>query len=217
MISNRFRVFLILLPLLALPGLVRQVSAAETPQETNLYQARTLDGVNIDAVETYLNPRPNEFSAGVGWYPFNPYYNGLSLTGAYTFHLSRKFAWEVVSFSYLYTFQRGLTAELADRYSVNPQSIERLNSILATHFVFTHSSGKLIFLENFLRYFRSSVLLGPGLINTSQKNVFGAGVGLRFEVHTSRAFSWKLDVKDMMTLPAFNSYVSFTLSTGYYF
>src|SRR4051812_25283155 len=43
----------------------------------NLYVPKPLDGVVIEAVETYPNPLDHELGLGVGLYPFNAYYSGI--------------------------------------------------------------------------------------------------------------------------------------------
>lgn len=203
--------------LATLPLQSAAAAPSATAEDAPLYEAKTLDGVVVEAVETYLNPGSSELTAGIGWFPFNPYYNGMALTAGFTYHFSRSLAWEVISGSYAYTFQRGLTAELADSYGVNPQSIERLSYIAASNLVLTHSNGKLIFLDDYVRYFRSSILLGPGLVSTSTGSRFAVSFGVGIEVFSSRSFSWKLDVRNQMTTPDLDHYVAFTLGTGFYF
>src|SRR5271154_3424536 len=54
-------------------------------------QPKLLDGVTMEAVETYANPRSSEISLGIGVYPFDSYYYGMSINAGYTYHFSRNF------------------------------------------------------------------------------------------------------------------------------
>ena len=192
-------------------------SFAAKGEPTEIYQARTLDGVVLEAVETYLEPKSSEVGIGTGWYPLNPYFNGLGITADYTMHFSRTMAWEILNATYIYGFQKGLTAELAESWSVRPEAIEYLSYAFGSNFLFTHSSGKLIFLDDYVRYFRSSVIAGPGMIKTSERNLFASNLGLRFEVFSSSSFSWRFDIRDTISVPDFDHFVSFSLTTGFSF
>src|SRR4051794_36845015 len=63
---------------------------------------RPLDGVVVEALETYRNPKTNQIGLNLGVWPFNAYYTGFSLTGAYTYFFDKTYAWEVAQGSYLY-------------------------------------------------------------------------------------------------------------------
>jgi hypothetical protein len=79
--------------LLACCYLASPASAATTPSPSpspsapltgDMTKAKPLDGVNLEAVETYAEPRSNEINLGVGIYPFDAYYYGLSLNAGFT-------------------------------------------------------------------------------------------------------------------------------------
>jgi outer membrane beta-barrel protein len=210
---------LLIVSIAAAPQGRAETTASNSDDETlaELYQPRTLDGVTVEAVETYLSPKDNEFNLGAGFYPFNSYYNGMSVNAGYTYNINRAFAWEIVNASYIYTFDKGLTAELADKHGVEPRSIERLRFSFSSNIGITHSNGKLIFASEHVRYFRSSVLIGGGMLNTSQRSMAAANIGLRFEVFTGQNFAWKLDVRNSIAIPDFEQFVSFSLGTGFSF
>ena len=56
---------------------------------------RPLDGVNIEAVETYRNPKPNSLDVGLGIWPLKPYYNGLSVDVGYNWILGKTYTFEL--------------------------------------------------------------------------------------------------------------------------
>jgi outer membrane beta-barrel protein len=182
-----------------------------------LYQPRTLDGVTIEAVETYLNPKDSELTLGMSWYPFNPYYNGLGIGAGYMLHFSRTFAWEILNANYVYTFDKGLTTELASKFNFEPRQIEKLQFAFGTNVYLTHTNGKLVFMKDFVRYFKSSIVLGAAVMDTSQRFQPAGTIGVRFEVFTSETFSWKLDLRDSIAVPSFDHFVTFTLGTGFSF
>src|SRR6185437_7989972 len=44
---------------------------------------RPIDGVYVEAVENYANPKQRQYGFDFGFWPLNPYYNGFSLDGFY--------------------------------------------------------------------------------------------------------------------------------------
>lgn len=174
--------------------------------------------MNIEAVETFLGRKTNELGLGFGLFPFNPYFDGFAVNSSYVYHFNKTFAWEVLSASYIFGVQKGLTVELADKYKVNPKQIVRPSYVVSTNLMIAHTNGKLVFAEEFVRYFRASVLLGVAMVNNTQKSNAAASFGARFELFSSEAFSWKIDIRDAMTLSGgVENLVSFTFGTGFNF
>jgi outer membrane beta-barrel protein len=182
-----------------------------------LYQLKPLDGVSIEAVETYQNPKAHQLSLGIGIYPFDAYYTGLNLRAGYTQHLSQSFAWQIFEAAYFFPFQTSLTTQLASNFGVSPKQIETLNYIISTNAMYFFTYGKFIFLKDTIRYFRSSGLLGAGVLGTNMQTNFAANVGFAMEVFMSDSFSWKFSVRDSMTVPSFNQFVVFSLESGFSF
>lgn len=174
-----------------------------------------MDGVELEAVETYINPTQNQLGLGIGLYPFDAYFYGLSLNAGYTYHSTRTFAWEVLNAQYFITFQKDLTTELADRYSVDPKTIDTLNYIFSSDVQYTFAYGKMAMMEEYIRYFRCSAMAGLGAIKTSQRNpMISTLLGLKLEAFTRDAFSWTFEVRDSLSIPGLNNYMTFTLGTG---
>jgi hypothetical protein len=173
-----------------------------------------LDGIPVEALEVFPSAKSHELSLDVGIYPFNPYYTGFSVGGGYTFHFGSAFGWEVVHANQFFSVDKGLTAELADRYQVNPQQIEMLRYLFSSDFQYVFANGKLAFLEDHVRYFRGALLLGPGLIETSARSAFAACFGARFEFFTGETFSWKVEVRDGLGFGGADNILTFALGSG---
>jgi len=191
--------------LLSLFFLMPSAHAFEFPfigqfQEKPVMTPKPLDGVLIEAVETYMNPKSNETLFGVGLYPLNPYFLGFGVHVAYSRYYDRKWAWEVINGSYVFGVERDLTAELADRYQVNPERIEKTQFTAASNLQYVHSYGKFILGDKYINYFRSSLLGGLGFVSTNVEGRLALSFGVRFEVQTSDKYSWKLDVRDLLTV-----------------
>ena len=192
--------------------------AASDSDIRRFYEPKPLDGVTIEAVESYPNPRSNEMGLGIGLYPFNPYYTAVLINANYLFNLSRLMQWEIVNASYAYTFDKGLTTELADRFNVNPKVIDRMQMMISSNVLFSHSNGKFVYRGEHIRYFRSSALVGLGLVSTSQRNNIVGNFGVRFEVFTGEAFSWRFDIRDSLApTDGFTQYVTFILGSSFSF
>jgi outer membrane beta-barrel protein len=157
---------------------------------------RPLDGVFVEALQNYSNPRKHHIGFDLGIWPIQPYYNGFSLDFDYSYYFSKDHGWEVLNFSYLYTVDTGLTTELADTYKVDPKSIERVNYIISSNYLLTLAYGKFIFLSDNIRYFRSTLILGPALISSNENSGVGACIGWGFETFVNDRVSWKLTIRD---------------------
>lgn len=177
-------------------------------------EPKPMDGVNIEAVETYPNVHRHELGLGVGLYPFNAYYMGVLLTGSYLYNFNPTFSWEVLNLNYAYSVQNDLTTELADRYRVNPQTIKRLQLLMSTNIQYTILNGKFVALADYIRYFRTSAIGGLGLVNTREASTAAPIFGLRFQIYTGERFSWNFDVRDAIAVTGLTNYVTFTMGLG---
>lgn len=181
------------------------------------YEPKPLDGIVVEAVESYPNPLGSEFGLGVGLYPFNAYYMGILFNGSYLHQISRTWGWEVANISYAYSYEKSLTTELADRFAVNPSRIDRLSFVLSSNMHRNLANGKFVFGGDHIRYFTLTAIGGLGMVKTTFKNSVSADLGFRFEVMSSKRFSWRLDVRDGMTLSGFDQIVTFVFGTGIHF
>ena len=180
---------------------------------------RPLDGVRIEALETYQNPKNNQIDFGLGVWPLNPYFNGFSVDLGYNQVFNRSYAWEILRASYVYTVDKGLTSELADDYRVDPKTqIERPDFVLSTDLKYVLAYGKFIFFKKYIRYFRSQVIAGPAYIHTNKKQEFGGDLGWGFEAYVNESFSWKFEIRDYIaSVGSTDNNVLFSIGTGYAF
>lgn len=205
--------------LIGVCGLLLSVAAwgADTESEP-VFDEQRLDGVTVEAVETYVHPKNHDISISFGYYPFNSYYNGFMLNAGYTYYLSSNVAWEVVHGSYAFTTNKKLSNELAESFGVNPQSIERVEYMASTNLVYVPAYGKFVLFGSSIHYFRAGFLLGGGLVTTNRRSRFGVNVGLQFETYVNPSFSWRIGVRDLIALTGeTDNFVSFTLGAGLYF
>lgn len=176
---------------------------------------KPLDGVPIEAVETYPNLRDHMLGIGIGLYPFNAYYLGILINGSYLFNLSPTTSWEVLNVNYAYSVQNSLTTELADKGNVNPTTINRLELIVSTAAHFTILNGKFIIMKNNIRYFRGILITGMGLAKTNTAASIAPVLGARFETYSSDSFSWSFDLRNTISTRGFTNYVTFTLGLNF--
>ncbi len=182
------------------------------------FKEQPLDGVTIEALETYPNPRTSSVDFGLGIWPLSPYYNSFSVDVAYNHLFNKSYTWEVLRGSYLYSIDKGLTSELADNYKVQPKSIERLNFMISTNLKCVLAYGKFIFFKEYIRYFRAHAVAGPALAITSDRSQIGADIGLGVETFVNEYFSWRLDLRDtLVTVGSTTNNLSIGLGTVYAF
>ena len=173
-----------------------------------------IDGVPVEAVEEFPNLRRHEVSLDAGIYPFNPYYEGLSIGGGYAYHFSSSLGWEVVHAQQFFSVQNGLTAELADKYQVNPQTIETVKYAFSSDFLYVFANGKFAFASDYIRYFRAALLVGPGLVNTNERSEAAANFGARFEFFTGDTFAWRFEARDSLCVGGIGNVLTMSLGTG---
>jgi outer membrane beta-barrel protein len=182
------------------------------------FKERPLDGVVIEALETYRNPKTSQLTFDLSLLPFNAYYTGFGINAGYIYVFDKTWAWEVANGSYIYSVEKGLTSELAQNHGVSPEQIERMTMTVQSNLQYYHSYGKFILLKEYIRYFRSAFLFGVGMAQTSKKSYIGPSLGWKFEVYVNDTFSWKLEVRDLLTFQSgLTNNVAFSLGTAYSF
>jgi hypothetical protein len=201
----------VILAALSVSSLVVFAAATSSPG------VQPLDGVNIEAIETYQNPKTQQLDFGLSVLPLDPYYNGFAIDLGYSVYFGKTFSWQVANIDYVYGVDKGLTSQLAQNYSVQPQRIERLNLVASSNFQFVHAYGKFVFLKEYIRYFRSALLLGPAFVRSNLRSSVGANLGWRFEVFVNNDFSWVLQIRDIYAPGTINNNVAFGLGTAYGF
>jgi outer membrane beta-barrel protein len=191
-------------------------AVADKPAEK--FGEHPLDGINIEAVETYRNPAKNQFDFALGVWPLNPYFNGFSIDAGYNLLFGKSWALEFQG-SYIFTVDKGLVSELADTYGQQPSAtIERPNYILASDVKYTIAYGKFIFFNEHIRYFRSQVFGGAALVITNKTEAIGGDIGWIFEAYVNDMFSWKLQMRDVIaTIGSTTNNLELSIGTGYAF
>src|SRR5258708_2387143 len=59
------------------------------------FKERPLDGVTIEALETYRNPKNSQLTFDLSMLPFNAYYTGFGINAAYIYILNKTYATEL--------------------------------------------------------------------------------------------------------------------------
>ncbi len=155
-----------------------------------------LDGLEIEAFESYALPRRFEIAIGTSLYPLNAYYTGFGINGGVTFYFSNTFGWEILNASYAFTVDKALSSQLAEDFGVAPASIERLNYLASSSLVFVPTFGKTVLFGKYIQYFRTGLTLGATYVKTSQVSGPGVAFGARFDTYIGESFSWRLEVRD---------------------
>ena len=176
-----------------------------------------MDGVNIEALETYLNPKRQQIDFGLAVLPIDPYYNGFGIDFAYNRYFGRTFSWQLVDVDYIYTVNKDLRSQLAEEHNVNPTTIERLTFIASSNLQYVHAYGKFVFLKEHIRYFRSSFVVGPAYAVSNKRSTVGLNIGWRFETFVNEDFSWILQFRDIYAPSNIDNNLAFVLGTAYGF
>jgi len=193
---------------------IDRAHGADTSAVNQSVRPRSLDGVYIEAVEDYPNRNLHEFSLGFGTYPFNPYYTGINIAAGYIYHFTPTLSWEILNASYFVNFDSDITSQLADNFSIRPGEINRIQYIVGTNGQYDFLNGKFVFLREFIRYFRTSVIGGIGAAKTSKDGRFAGNLGFKASIFTSNTFSWNFEVRETFTIPQPSNFITFNLTTS---
>lgn len=192
--------------------------AAATDVPTSIAPKR-MDGINLEPVETYVEPKLSEFSLGLGVYPFDPYFYGLSLNIGYTKTLSHNLVWEVVNAQYYVSIQKDVTNDLASGNAtvtpISPSSVPRLQYIIASDFQYIFLYGKFTSFEKDIRYFRLSALAGLGMVKTSPVYSAATVFGLKFQTFTRDSFSWNVEMRDNLAFTTTSNFMTFIFGASF--
>jgi hypothetical protein len=201
------------------PEIKMQVEVEEIKKIKGMYEPKLMDGIPIQAVETYSNPKEKEVGFGINFFPFDAFRTGFGANFAYTHWYDSEWAWEIANLTYVFTVDKGLTTELANKWSVNPEQLEKFRAIVATNMVYTFAYGKLLFLKKTIRHFRVGGIGGLNVVNTNQNNFIGFTLGLRFDAYVSESFSWKFEVRDHIPFDfsKITNFASFNIGANYSF
>jgi len=191
--------------------------AANVPAKSVLPGVQPLDGVNIDAIETYQNPKKQQIDFGLVLLPLDPYYNGFAVDLGYSHYFDKTYSWQILDVNYIYGVDKGLTSQLADTYGVNPKSIEKLTFIVSSNLEYVHAYGKFVFLKEHIRYFRSALVAGPAFVTSNKRGTVGLNLGWRFETFVNDDFSWTLQIRDIYAPSNIANNLAFVLGTAYGF
>ena len=148
----------------------------------------------------------HELSVSFGTLPLDAFDKGITLQGSYTYHFTHLIGWEIIGGTYSFNIDTGLESELDDRFEVSPEKEPRLLALLESNFVFKPLYGKLALINSSVATGEVYLVAGPvlGFLEGGSVPVgLDAGVGLRMFI--GRYFSARLDIRDYILLPGFNS------------
>jgi outer membrane beta-barrel protein len=208
--------------LLAFHGSTSWAVIVDEEPDEGPFVRKPLDNVQIEALETYANPKRNELGIGGLIYPFSSYYNAFGVNGGFTHYFTDSFAWEVVNGTLYYTVLKDLTTELAENFNSAPQQIVYVKHNISTNLVYVLSYGKLLVFNRLIRSFRASLIGGVGALGTSLTSQIAANVGLRSDFYITSVYSWRVEIRDAIAFknsaaPETRNYVTFMIGTSFGF
>lgn len=165
----------------------------------------------------------HELSLLVGALPLDAFAKGLTLQGSYTYHFTHLIAWDLVSGTYSFNFETGLEEELRERFDVQPEKEPRLLAFVHSNFVLKPMYGKIALLNDKVATGEIFFVAGPCLGFYEGGAVpFGFDYGAGLRLFLGQYFSVRLDIRNYMLLPDFNSmenhlYLSLGLSLTFGF
>jgi outer membrane beta-barrel protein len=140
----------------------------------------------------------HELSASVGILPLNAFTKGITFGGAYTYHFSDLWAWEVASFHYLQNIDTDLRKELMDNFQVQPTQIEVIEYFGGSSLILKPLYGKLAWLNRSVIHVEGFLSFGGAVAKyktpAEYRPAFEVGGGMR--LYGSQRLSMRLDVRE---------------------
>lgn len=165
----------------------------------------SLDGSKVSAIEYSLPADQHAFNFGTELYPFNPYYNGIGAFLSYQYYLDKNLSWEVIRCTYIFSVQTDLTSQLAEKYEVAPEKIDRLFWMIKSNLKYYLVYGKSLLSDEFINHFRVAFIGGAGVAFTKDSSFlfnadFVLNLGISFEVYIHDTLLWGLDFQDAIVI-----------------
>lgn len=176
---------------------------------------KRLDGVEIQAVESFPYAKKFEVSLGVGLMPLDPYYSTLGVSASITNNFDHFLSWEILNANYGFPIQKDLVASLAEQ-GVNPANIVRLDWIVSSSIGYFINYGKYALFNQYIQKSRTGLFLGPAFVKVSSGFLVGAQLSGRFESLLTEELSWRFEIRDTITIPGFVHYLYLGLLFTYY-
>lgn len=141
----------------------------------------------------------HEIGAWVGLLPLDAFEKSITFSGAYTWHPSSLFGWEVAHFRYAVGMDTRLKSEL-EALSVGPTPFETVRLYATSNLVFKPIYGKLAVLNRKVLWTEAFFTAGAGVgrLTVTTRPVVELGVGVR--VYGSQRVSMRLDARDALFL-----------------
>jgi outer membrane beta-barrel protein len=203
--------FSLLVPLLVGGAARAQSKAASSAQGGELYSIEKRD----------LMGR-HELTASLGVLPMDAFARGMTLHGSYTYHFSHLIAWEIVGGMWSFNFGTGLDQELKDNFLVQATDVPELRWVINSNFVLKPLYGKFALTNDKLFSAEMFFVLGYAMGGYTASYPSGLDIGAGLRMFLGRYFSLRLDIRDYMFFPGFNSmsnnlYVALGLSITFGF
>ena len=200
------------IPCLALSALVLTLaSSAFAEDDLDEEQVATY------AVQTRLFRLGGELNVAAGFLPINAFNKGLTIGGAFTYHFSNAWAWEVINGAYVYKqLDTGLKKELLENFDVQPTEIAAMDMLLSTSLVLKPFYGKLAVWNRRLIHVDVSVPIGGALARYTNPMTYLPGplLGVIVRVFLSPNTSLRIDARDHVLFNHWNRRNELHVSLG---
>jgi len=136
----------------------------------------------------------HEFTVTGGVLPLDAFAKGVTVSGSYTLHFTRNYAWEVAQFSHSFQVETDLNDRLRS-FDVQPTPFELLENYLSSSFVWKPVYWKGSWLNSSLVHGEFFVTAGGafGWFTNSNQPGVSAGIGVR--LWGSENLSFRLDTR----------------------
>lgn len=151
------------------------------------------------AVQSRLFRLGGELNVAAGILPINAFNKGLTIGGAFTYHFSNAWAWEIINGAYVYKqLDTGLKTELLENFDVQPTDIAAIDLMLSSSLVLKPFYGKLAVYNRRVIHVAVDVPFGLTLSRYTNPQTYlpGPNLGIIVRVFLSPHTSLRIDVRE---------------------
>ncbi len=178
----------------------------------------SIDGATVYSIENFQQLGSSQFSVGFGIYPLDAYCTAFDVNAAYSYFFTDSLGWEVIRFHEFFNSQTDLARQLADKYGVNPKSIDSLKAAVSTSFLYSFAYGKHLLFNRYFFYDRLIGVLGVGQVNSQLRSSYAGILGLRGDFAIDEHLSWIVEGRyHIVSNTSQDNQLGLMIGTGYNF
>ena len=162
--------------------------------------ARGQDDGTLLAIQQRKFQITHELDIGAVLEPQDAFDKGVAIEGAYIWHFSDFWSWEVLRAGYLAQIDTGLKSQLLNEFGTDPTQFETLQYYASSSLAYAPLYGKFALRNGSLIHAEAFVDLGAAFGRYTSSYQAGPELGVGLRVFLTQALSVRFDARDAIFL-----------------